>query len=87
MYKAELITHKGQNRIAVYFDNKPELILRFKKLADAKWGASLKVWHLPASPVNLHKFKIKTTKSNVASLAADTRIKLAVYPLPQYKKI
>lgn len=81
MYKAELITHKGQNRIAVYFDNKPELILRFKKLAGAKWSASLKVWHLPASPANLQKFKIKTTNSNVASLAADTRIKLEQFTL------
>lgn len=47
MYKSHLIQHRGQHRIAVYFDNKPELTERFRKLAGACWSASLKVWHLP----------------------------------------
>ena len=47
MYKAEPILHKGQKRIAVYFERKPELIARFKKLKGAQWSATLKVWHLP----------------------------------------
>ncbi|HLV42626.1 MAG TPA: site-specific integrase [Brumimicrobium sp.] len=46
-YKATLIIHKDQSRIAVEFENKLELRQRFKKLRGAKWSASLKVWHLP----------------------------------------
>jgi site-specific recombinase XerD len=58
MYKAKLITHKGVNRIAVYFENKPELISRFKKLKGAKWSATLKVWHLPDHTENRVNFKL-----------------------------
>lgn len=58
MYNAKLITHKGENRIAVYFENKAELIARFKKLKGCKWSASLKVWHLPDNTENRIKFKL-----------------------------
>lgn len=58
MYKAERITHKGQRRIAVYFERKPELILRFKKLKGAQWSASLKVWHLPDTEENRTLFHV-----------------------------
>lgn len=46
-FKAYIITHKGQKRIAVEFENKFELRHRFKRLRGAKWSASKKVWHLP----------------------------------------
>lgn len=59
MYIAKLIKHKGENRIAVYFENKTELIARFKKLKGAKWSATLRVWHLPDSEESRQKFKLK----------------------------
>jgi integrase/recombinase XerD len=43
MYAARLIIHKTENRIAVSFDKKAELINRFKKLAGARWSSSLKI--------------------------------------------
>ncbi len=46
-FKATLINHKGQRRIAVEFENKLELRQRFKKLRGSKWSASKRVWHLP----------------------------------------
>lgn len=46
-YKAEIIDLKGQKRIAVQFENKPELIARFKKLKGSRWSFTEKVWHLP----------------------------------------
>ena len=58
MYTAKTITHKGKERIAVYFDNDATLIARFKKLGGAQWSATLKVWHLPDTAENRLKFKI-----------------------------
>ena len=58
MYTAKTITHKGKERIAVYFDNDDTLIARFKKLGGAQWSATLKVWHLPDTAENRLKFKI-----------------------------
>lgn len=71
MYQAKLITHRGKNRIAVYFENKPELIARFKKLKGATWSATLKVWHLPDTPTYRKQFKIAPTaaqKDNAETL-------------------
>lgn len=65
MFKAQTITHKGQSRIAVYFENKPELTSRFKQLPGAKWSATLKVWHLPATAAYLKQFKIITEAVNI----------------------
>ena len=58
-YTAKIIEHKQQKRIAVYYDNNPELIARFKKLPDAKWSATLKVWHLPDTPENRARFNLE----------------------------
>ncbi|MBK7148715.1 MAG: site-specific integrase [Bacteroidetes bacterium] len=58
MYKAEPILHKGQKRIAVYFERRPELIARFKKLKGAQWSATLKVWHLPDTDDYRKQFKL-----------------------------
>ena len=50
MYKSQVISHQGQRRIAVYFDNTRELTERFKKLEGSRWSSSLRVWHLPFTP-------------------------------------
>ncbi|MBK0384255.1 tyrosine-type recombinase/integrase [Pedobacter sp. SD-b] len=58
-YTAELITHKNKKRIAVWYPNSRELINRFKKLEDARWSATLKVWHLPDNKENRLKFDLE----------------------------
>lgn len=58
MYKALLIKYKGQDRIAVSFENKTEYIDRFRKLEGAKWSTTLKVWHLPDTETYRKQFKI-----------------------------
>jgi integrase/recombinase XerD len=58
-YTAKIIAHKQQQRIAVYYDNHPELIARFKKLTDAKWSATLKTWHIPDTPENRLRFNLE----------------------------
>ncbi len=60
MYKAKLINHRDQQRIAVSFDNKKELIQRFKQLEGARWSSTLKVWHLPDTKGYRKQFGIST---------------------------
>ncbi|MCZ2443293.1 MAG: site-specific integrase, partial [Flavobacteriales bacterium] len=69
MYKAWIIKHKGENRIAVFFEKKPELITRFKKLNGAKWSTTLRTWHLPDTAEYRQKFKIPAEKQ----LSAEAR--------------
>ena len=65
MYNARIIYHKGSTRIAVDFENKTELIQRFKKLRGARWSAALRVWHLPDTRKYRQQFKLE------AAAAAD----------------
>lgn len=62
MYRAKLIKHKNQKRIAVYFENKAGLIARFKKLEGATWSNTLKIWHLPDTEEYRKKFKLPIEK-------------------------
>ncbi len=57
--KAKFIDHKGEQRIAVYFDRDIGLINRFKKLKGAQWSSSLKVWHLPNNTTYRHQFNLQ----------------------------
>ena len=57
-WRAEPIKHRGENRIAVYFEKNAEWIARIKKLGDAKWSATLKAWHLPDNDENRKRFKL-----------------------------
>ena len=63
MYEAKQIIHKGQKRIAVYFENNAELTARFKKLQGAQWSTSLKVWHLPDTEEYRKQFKITSNQT------------------------
>ena len=62
-WAAKLLKHKGTNRIAVYFKKNPLLILRIKRLDDAKWSKSLNVWHLPDNDINRKRFKLEKNPS------------------------
>ena len=64
MYSAKIIEHKGEKRIAIGFDNKQELIKRFKKLEGARWSSSKKIWHLPYTEKYCEQFKIKEVEEN-----------------------
>lgn len=73
MYKTEPITHKGEKRIAVYFENKAELIVRFKKLEGARWSTTLKVWHLPNTAEYRKKFNIDTAPQKEELLSTEAQ--------------
>lgn len=57
-WKAEIIKHRKQSRIAVYFEKDPDLIARIKKLDGALWSVTRGVWHLPDTPEYRERFKI-----------------------------
>ncbi len=46
-WKVTLLTHRGEKRIAVYFEKNAALIARIKKLEHVRWSATLCAWHLP----------------------------------------
>lgn len=59
---AKLIKHRNKNRIAVWYENRPDLIARFRKLIDARWSSTLQVWHIPDTAENRKKFSLETDK-------------------------
>lgn len=61
-FEAKLIKHRDKNRIAVWYDNKPDLIVRFRKLTDARWSATLQVWHIPDTAENRKKFSLEADR-------------------------
>lgn len=62
-WKAELIKHKNENRIAVYFEKNTDWNARIKKLPDARWSNTLKAWHLPDTNENRQKFGLAEAKT------------------------
>ena len=60
-WKAQLITHRKEKRIAVYFEKDAELISRIKQLEGSRWSQTLGVWHLPDTFEYRMKFKIHST--------------------------
>lgn len=69
-YRAQIIVHRNQKRIAVWYENDAELISRFRKLEGAKWSATLQVWHIPDNTQNRLKFKL-ALKENPKNIAQD----------------
>lgn len=46
-YTAKIITHRGEKRVAVFFDRDDGLIAAIKAIDGSKWSQTMKVWHLP----------------------------------------
>lgn len=67
-WEAKLIKHRNEKRIAVYFEKNAELIVRIKKLEDAKWSQSLKAWHVPDTEDNRVRFKIALISASLPSM-------------------
>jgi len=57
-WSAKPIVHKGEKRIAVYFEKNADLISRIKKIEDARWSQQKMAWHLPDTEENRIRFKI-----------------------------
>lgn len=57
-WQAVLLKHKGERRIAIYFERDPEAIKRVKKLDGVLWSASKRVWHVPDTDAYRIQFKL-----------------------------
>jgi integrase/recombinase XerD len=57
-WKAQLIKHRGESRIAVYFEKNQDWIARIKQQDCSRWSQTLGAWHLPDTYENRMKFQI-----------------------------
>lgn len=61
------IKHKGENRIAIYFEKNADLIARIKKIDGARWSQQKTVWHIPDTEENRVRFKISPLSHTIPS--------------------
>lgn len=57
-WSAQITTHKGSKRIAVYFEKNAKLIARIKEIEGARWSQTLMAWHLPDTEENRLRFNL-----------------------------
>ena len=74
---SKLLKHRGENRIAVYFENNSDLITRIKKLEGSRWSQTMRVWHLPDTEEYRKQFGIALLEERMPSE------KLLLYPAKQ----
>lgn len=65
-WKAQLVNHRDEARIAVHFEKNDALTTRLRSLGDARWSQQMKAWHLPDTIENRKRFRLplKVEKSN-----------------------
>lgn len=66
-WNAKIIAHKGEKRIAVFFDKDNLLIAQIKSRSDSRWSQSLKVWHFPDTEENREAFGLHLLKDRLPS--------------------
>ncbi len=57
-WSAEIVTHRGEKRIAVRFPKDFKLVARIKKLPNVRWSKTMQCWHLPYNEANVKRFAI-----------------------------
>ena len=57
-WTAKTIKHRGESRIAVYFEKNADLIARIKQVEGSRWSQTLMAWHLPNTEENRLRFKL-----------------------------
>jgi len=66
-WEAKLIKHNKEDRIAVYFKKKQDLIARIKQIEGARWSQQKIVWHIPDTAENRIRFHIKPLSHSLPS--------------------
>ncbi|WP_235924349.1 site-specific tyrosine recombinase/integron integrase [Flavobacterium lotistagni] len=67
-WKATLITHKAEKRIAIYFEKSQVFNQRMKTFPDARWSYTLKTWHVPDTEENRLRFKIEAEPKKIHTI-------------------
>ncbi|MET0760465.1 MAG: site-specific integrase [Flavobacterium sp.] len=57
-WEAKLVKHRGESRIAVYFEKNAALIARIKTLDGSRWSQQLQAWHVPDNEDYRLQFKL-----------------------------
>lgn len=68
IWQAKLIKHRGENRIAVYFDKNADLIARIKAIDGSRWSQSQVAWHIPDTEENRARFKLVSRSHSLPSV-------------------
>jgi integrase/recombinase XerD len=55
----KLLTHKGELRIALYFEKNDVLQNKVRLIPNNKWSASLSAWHIPDTALNRQQFGLE----------------------------
>ncbi len=66
-WEAKIITHRGNKRIAIYFEKNAEWIARIKQVEGSRWSQTLGVWHLPDTLENRIRFKLTQPSHTIPS--------------------
>lgn len=74
-WSAKIITHRGEKRIAVYFEKNIDLITRIKKIEGSRWSRSLNIWHIPNTVENQTRFKITVSLPSAEGIEAIEKFK------------
>jgi integrase/recombinase XerD len=73
-WKAIPKKHRGQHRIAIYFDYDTTLIDRIKSIEDARWSVTLKAWHVPDTAENRQRFKLAESTTLILHIGAEKNV-------------
>lgn len=66
----QIVTHKGQKRIAVLFEYDTKLIAALRKKTDAKWSQTMGAWHI--ADTEEHRVKCGSPLQEEKSIASET---------------
>ena len=77
-WNAKTLKHKGESRIAVFFEKDDELISRIKAIEGSRWSMQMRAWHLPDTDENRIRFQLKRLVDSIPNtdgIAQMTRFK------------
>ena len=75
IWSAEIVSHKGEKRIAIYFEKNTDLIARIKKVEGSRWSQSKGFWHIPNTIENQIRFKILVSLPSAEGIEAIEKFK------------
>lgn len=74
-WNAKIVSHRGEKRIAVFFEKNTDLIARIKKIEGSRWSQSKGFWHVPNTVENQIRFKITVRLPSAEGIEAIEKFK------------
>ncbi|PWA04055.1 site-specific tyrosine recombinase/integron integrase [Flavobacterium psychrotolerans] len=73
-WEAKIVRHRGESRIAVYFEKDADLIARIKNIDGSRWSQQMSVWHLPDTVENRIRFQLTPLADRLPSMEGIAQI-------------